>query len=180
MSEDDFLPHMVGYISLKKAAKILGVAERTVYGYVIDGKLPGTRAGSSIIVKEEDVQKFKRGTPGRRRTRQPVWRLPTGANKQYLTVIFARIKPGQSDNFDRKLKEIHAGAKHFLPGTVARYIARSEEKPDDIQIVLVWRSTVMPSKEVREASLQALHEELAELLDWETSWSEHSRVLLHT
>lgn len=63
------------------------------------------------------------------------------------------------------------------PGTVARYIARSEEKPDDVQITLVWRSTVMPPKEEREA---ALREELAEILDWETAWSESGRVLMRT
>ena len=67
-----------------------------------------------------------------------------------------------------------------MPGTVARYIARSEEKSEDVQIVLVWRSTVMPPAGEREAALAALQAELAEILDWENAWSEYGRVLLHT
>lgn len=180
MNDEDILPHLEGYISLKRAARMLGVAERTVYGYVTEGKLPGVRAGSSIVVKAEDVQRFKRGSPGRRRTRVPVWRLSVGEHLQYLSIIFARIRPGQEDKLDQKLEEIRAAEKHLLPGTVARYIARSEDKPENVQMVLVWRSTIMPPQEEREAALAALREELAEILDWDTAWSESGRVLMHT
>ena len=180
MNDDDILPHLEGYISLKKAAEMLRVAERTVYGYVTDGKLPGIRAGSSIVVKAEDVQSFRRGSPGRRRTRVPVWRLSIGEHLQYLTIIFVRIRPGQDDKLEQKLEELRSGEKHLLPGTVARYIARNEEKSEDVQIVLVWRSTVMPPQEEREKALAALRTELAEILDWETAWSENGRVLMHT
>lgn len=180
MHDDDILPHLEGYISLKKAAEMLRVAERTVYGYVTDGKLPGTRAGSSIVVKAEDVQRFQRGSPGRRRTRVPVWRLSIGEHLQYLTIIFARLRPGQENKLNQKLEEIRADEKHLLPGTVARYIARNEEKPEDVQIVLVWRSTVMPPEEEREAALAALRADLADILDWETAWSESGKVLMHT
>ena len=180
MRDDDILQRLPGYITLKEAAQMLGVAERTVYGYVIDGKLPGIRTGSSIMVKPEDVKNYKRGAPGRRRTVIPIWRLSADNSLLYLTIIFARIKAGQGKRFDAKLEEIRAAEKHLLPGTVARYIARSEEKPEDVQIVLVWRSTVMPPPGEREAALAALRAELAEILDWENAWSEYGRVVMHT
>jgi hypothetical protein len=67
-----------------------------------------------------------------------------------------------------------------LPGTIARYIVRGEERPDKVQIVLVWRNTVMPSAGEREAALAALRAELADILDWEHAVSEHGRVIMHT
>jgi len=137
-------------------------------------------ASHVVMLLEEDVRNFKSQPTGRPRTRIPVWRLPVGNNIQYLTIIFARIKDGQGERFDAKLEEIRAEEKHLLPGTVARYIARSEEKPEDVQMVLVWRSTVMPPAEEREAALTALRAELAEILDWENAWSEYGRVVMHT
>jgi excisionase family DNA binding protein len=178
--DDDLLPQLPGYISVHQAADILKVAERTVYGYIDDGKLPAVRVGSAIALEEQVVKKFRRQATGRPRTRIPTWRLPVGKNIQYLTIIFASLRPGQESKLQRKLKEIHSGEKHLLPGTVARYIARNEEKPNEVQIVLVWRSTVMPPEEEREAALAALREELAEMLDWETAWSETGKVLMHT
>ncbi len=159
---------------------MLGLAEKTVYGYIDEGKLPAIRVASSILVEEEAAHNYKRQSAGRPRTRIPTWRIPTGANLQYLTHITVSIRPGQEDKLAQKLEEIRADEKHLLPGTVARYIARNEEKPEDVQIVLIWRSTVMPPKEEREAALAALRSELAEILDWESAWSESGKILMHT
>ena len=46
MSENLDLPGLPGYASIKESAKILGVAERTVYEYVEEGRLPGFRAAN--------------------------------------------------------------------------------------------------------------------------------------
>ncbi len=148
--------------------------------YVQTGKIHGFRAGRIIMVQTDDVEKFQPNATGRPRTRVPVWRLPVGRNVQYLTVIFTRIKPGQDARFAQKLKEIHADEKHLLPWTVARYISRSVKKPDDVQIVFIWRSTVMPSEEEREAEMEGLRAELADILDWESSWGEYGQVVIHT
>ena len=131
------------------------------------------------MLLEEDVLRFQRHATGRPRSTIPIWRAPVGDNRQYVTVMFARVLPGQQSAFERKLEEIRSGQKHLLPGTVGRYIARSEEKPDDVQIILLWRSTVMPADEEREAAVQAFRAELADVLDWETSWSEYGRVVMN-
>ena len=178
--ENDLIPHLEGYVSIRDAAEFLGVAESTVYGYVDEGRLPAIRVGGGVAVEEQAVKEFNPKATGRPRTRIPTWRLPVGKNIQYLTIISTYIKSGQQDRFEKKLRDIHGTGKHLIPGTVARYIARGEEKPDDVQIVLVWRSTVMPGKEEREAALRALREEFAEILDWDTARSEYSRVVMNT
>jgi len=90
------------------------------------------------------------------------------------------VKPGQFDKLVKKLDEFHAGDKYMLPGTVGRYIAHSEEDKSDIQIVLIWRSTVMPAKDARNEEVRTLKDELADVLDWQVSWHVFSRMMLHT
>ncbi len=167
-------------MTVKEVAEELDISERMVHTYIQDGRLPGYKMGRITIVKEEDFRFFQRAKKGRPRTRLPIWRKSVGDNLQYLTHITVSIRPGQGDKLDQKLEEMRADAKHLLPGTVARYIARNEEKPEDVQIVLVWRSTVMPPKEEREAALAALRADLADILYWETAWSESGKVLMHT
>lgn len=178
-NNNDLIPSLKGYFSVKEAAEWLGVSERTVYGYIDDGKLAAVRVGSSLALEEKAVKQFQRQATGRPRTRRPIWRSPVGKNIQYLTVIFAHIRDGQSEAFDQKLAEIRETEKHLLTGTVARYIARGVHKSNDVQMVLVWRSTVMPAEEEREAAMRALRKDLAEMVDWEKSWSEEGQVVLH-
>jgi len=182
--ENDLLPNvqLPGYISVKEAAKRLGLADKTIYRYVDEEKLPAIRLASSpfVLVEEEAVNNYKRRSVGRQRVRIPAWRLPTGANLLYLTQIAVPLFPRQEDNFNKKLKEIHADGTHLLPGTVGRYIALSEENSANVQIVLIWRNAVMPAKEEREAAMEALREEFAGILDWATARSEYSRIVMNT
>jgi excisionase family DNA binding protein len=180
MGEDSELPNAPGYMTVREVADELDISERMVHTYIQDGRLPGYKMGRMTIVKEEDFRLFQRSKKGRPRTRLPIWRKSVGDNFQYLTLMTVHIRPGQGEILDQKLEEMRVDERHLLPGTVARYIARNEEKPDEVQIVLIWRSTVMPPKAEREAALAALRAELAEILDWGTAWSESGRVLMHT
>lgn len=180
MEKKKTIPDLPGYIPLPTAARLMGLSRRMANQYVENGKIRGFKAGRVIMVLTEDVDKFQPNATGRPRTRVPVWRLPVGRNRQYTTIMFTSILPGQSENFDKKLQAIHTEGIHLLPGTVARYISRSVKKPNDVQIILVWRSTVMPEEEEREAEFEALKEEFAEILDWEKSWGEYGQVVMHT
>lgn len=181
MDEDEnSFPNIPGYIPVKEAAEIMGVSRRRINDYLHDGRIRGFKAGYIMMLLEEDVRRFKRQETGRPRTRHPIWRLPVRNNVQYSDIILVRIKPGQSENFNKKLHEIHAKQEHLLPGTVARYFSRGRSKPDDVHIILIWRSTVMPSDEEREASIEALKAEFEGILDWETSWDEDGQVAMHT
>ena len=173
------LERVPGYLSVREAARIIGVSERSVYGYIEDGKLPGARVGNIIVVIAEYVYSYERRAPGRMRTTTPPWHMPPLQNLQYLTTITVRIRPGQGELLEQKLYEMRVEHKHRLLGTAARYIARNQSDPDEIEIVLVWRSVVMPPSEVRETALAAFYAELAEVLDWETASRTEGRVLMH-
>jgi excisionase family DNA binding protein len=180
MREDSELPALPDVMTVKEVAERLDISERMVHAYVQDGRLAGHKLGKMVAIRKEDFLAFERAKKGRPRTRLPVWRKSVGDNLQYMTIITTRIKAGQKSELLKKLEELRTKGAHMLPGTVNRFIACSEDDPDDVQIVLIWRSTVMPEKEGREAEIQALKEELAEVLDWEKLWRVHGRVLLHT
>lgn len=67
-----------------------------------------------------------------------------------------------------------------MPGTVARYIVRNIADPARVQLVLLWRYKTMPSEREREAALEALRADLADLLDWESASYLEGQVLLNT
>ncbi len=173
------LEQVPGYLSVKEAAHLMGLSNRTVYGLVATGKLQASRIGSVIVVEEESVHRYQRRAPGRLRTRIPPWHMPPEKNLPFLTCITVRLRPGQGARLVEKLLEIRAAGKHLLPGTVARYIVRSRDCPDEVQIILVWRAAVMPPDEVREAALAALRNDLAEIVAWETARSTESQVIIH-
>lgn len=181
MSDEDYLPNITPeFVSVRDAAKILGVSERSVYGYIEERKLPGFKATNLTVVALKDVQDFKRGTTGRPRTRVPEWRISDNDNVQHMTQILLRIRPGQADALNRKLEEIRRESKHSFPGTVARYIANSQVDQDSVQVMLIWRGTVMPSDEKRDAALKELREELKDVLDWDNAHIEMLKIMMHT
>jgi len=180
MGEDSELPKLAGYLTVKDIAERLGISERMVHNYIQDGRLPGSTIGHLTVVAEKDFQLFQRTKKERSRKNHAIWRKSVGDDFQEFTHIAVRIRPGQGDRLASKLEEIRTGGRHLLPGTIARYIARGEQRPDEVQIMLVWRNTVMPSDEEREAALAALRVELADILDWEHAVSEHGRVMMHT
>jgi excisionase family DNA binding protein len=180
MSENLDLPGLPGYASIKESAKILGVAERTVYEYVEEGRLPGFRAANVIMISREDLRKFKRNAAGRPRKVTPPWRISSGENRQFVLLIHVSVKPGQLDILKRNLEEIRKESRHLFSGTVVRSVIKSESHPEWIVISLTWRGTVMPSEGEREQDLEAFRQELADVLDWETAQYDQGISLIHT
>jgi excisionase family DNA binding protein len=167
------------YLSVRDVASRMGVSPRSVYAYIEAGKLPGVRIGASLAVHVDALRGYQRPVVGRKRTRTPVWRAPVVRNRQYLTTITVYLRQGREKKLEQRLRAIHREHRHTLPGTVARYIARSQVNPARVQIVLLWRRLVMPPEEEREAALAALSTELADVLDWETASSAEWLVLMH-
>ena len=173
------IERLPGYLTVREAARIMGVSERSVYGYVQTGKLSGKRIDKIIVVVAESVETYERRAPGRIRVTTPSWHIPPLNNLQFVTRITARLRPGQGDLLERRLSEIRASRKHCLFGTAARYIVRDEQDPGEIEIVLVWRSVIMPSLDERESALAAFYNDLADIIDCETASRKEGRVLLH-
>ena len=173
------LERVPGYLSVKEVAQQLGVSERTIYGYLEAGRLSGARIGSMTVIKAESLKGYRRRAPGRVRTRIPRWHVPPENNLQYLTSITVPLRSGQSERLTEKLLEIRVDGKHLLPGTAARYIARNRAESEEIHIVLVWRSSIMPSEEEKARALKALAADLAEVVDWERALCKEEQVIIH-
>lgn len=177
---DEDIPRLPGYVSIKEAAQLLGISERRVYLYVEMKRLQAVRAADVLLISAEELKRFQRKIVGRPRKTTPPWRISSEENAQFLTSILVRLYPGQEETLKRRLEEIKQEGSHTFPGTVARYVAGSEIDPDQIEIVLVWRTTVMPSEETRTKELEALQRVLADILDWETAHYRHGKIFLHT
>jgi excisionase family DNA binding protein len=179
---DDYvdLPNMPGYVSIKEAARILGLSVSRVYEYVEEGRLSAVRAAHVIMIPLEEVKTFKRNISGRPRKSVPIWRTSPNDNTLLMMTIVVQARAGQQARLMPKLEEMKQSGKHLFPGTVARYVASSETSSGQVEILLIWRSTVMPDDTAREQALEAFRQELADVLDWSTAKYSSSRVLIHT
>ena len=79
------LPTMPEYVSIKEAAKMLGVSDKRVYAYVEDGRLPAVRAAHVIMIPIEEVKKFQPKISGRQRKNTPLWCTALAGNKLLTT-----------------------------------------------------------------------------------------------
>src|SRR2546428_7500330 len=92
---DEDIPPLPGYVSIKEAAKILGISERRVYLYIETKRLPAVRAADVLLIPVEEVKNFRRKFVGRPRKNTPPWRISSDENTQFMTSIVARIIGGR-------------------------------------------------------------------------------------
>ena len=180
MNEYAGRPNLPGYVSIKEAAKILGVSDKRVYEYVDEGRLPSTWAADVIMIPLDEVKEFKRRSSGRPRKSVPSWRISSGDNTQFVTSIAVQIRPGQQHALIQRLEEIRRNSQHTFPGTIGRFIIESESIPGQVEIVLVWRSAVMPDETEREQALAAFRQTMLDVLDWTSAKYNHGKMLMHT
>ncbi len=95
-------------------------------------------------------------------------------------LIFVQVKAGKQEAFAQKLEAIKSGKLHLFPGTIARYIIKSDTASSEVHILLLWRNIIMPDEASRKAALEAFRQELANVLDWSTAKYEEGTVLMHT
>ena len=152
---------------------------RSVYGYLENGRLDGAQIGGIQVVTAASVASFRRGVPGRVRTSIPRWHVPPQTNQAFLTTITARLRPGQEERLQCLVQQMRQTHAHCLPGTAARYIVRNQADPDEIEILLLWRSASVPTKDQQEAALAALITDLQEIVDWDQARVKEGNVVLH-
>ena len=97
-----------------------------------------------------------------------------------MTSISVLVKSHEEELLLQQIEEVKRSGRHLFPGTVARYVVRSKTIPRLVEIVLVWRSTVMPNEMEREQALEAFRQTLADVLDWDTAQYKNGEVLMHT
>ena len=158
---------------------MLGISDKTVYYYVDQKRLPAVRAGNILLISTEEIEKFQLKSVGRPRTSTPSWRMSIKDNQLFATLISVGIRTEQKINITKRLEEIRR-EQHNFPGTVARYIMGKATSPKKLEILLIWKSSVMPDETERERELEAFRQELADVLDWDTALYEDDVVYLHT
>ena len=151
-----------------------------VYFYIENKRLPAERAANVLLIRSEEIEKFKQKSVGRPRTKTPVWRISTKDNALFVTSINVQIRAGKQDGLTEKLDEIRRSGLYDFPGTVARYIIGYENSPDRVEILLIWKTSVAPDKAEREEVLEAFRQELADALDWNTAEYNDGTALMHT
>jgi excisionase family DNA binding protein len=175
------LPGIPGYVDIKEAARILGVAESSVYRYIQAGRLPAYQAGRNIMVESKALNQCKPRLTGRPRKKQaPPWRASTDAGTFSVMYIRVQVYPGQQAALERVLWKMKQEERHVFPGTVMRYISLDDTSPATVTIQLVWRNDEMPGEESRQQELAAFKSELAAVLNWETAQYSTGRVIIHT
>ena len=174
------LPNMSEYVSIKEAAEILNLSANRVYEFVMEGRISGVRAADVIMIPLEEIKRFKRGSTGRPRKNQPKWRISSKLDDLLTTLISVSMYEGKRDILDKKLSEIRREDKYIFSGTIARYMIASDTIPNQVQILLIWRSSIMPNETDREKELEALRLELADVLNWSTAQYNHGKVFMHT
>ena len=159
---------------------MLGITDKRVYRYIDLGRLPAYKSGGVFLLAEEDVRQFKLNPPGRTRTVPPRWRVYNPRSNVLATEIQVPVRAGQQGRLVEKLTEIQRANRHTFPGTIARYIIRGNSQLTSIHLFLIWKDTEMPTESVREQSLKALQDELADVLEWEQAKYSTNEALMHT
>jgi len=96
------------------------------------------------------------------------------------TSIIVRIRPHQYSRLKTKLEEMRREKQHLFPGTLARYVIEKQRRPEQIEILLIWRNTSMPDDATYKLWLGEFQQAMGDVLDWETARYETGRVIMHT
>lgn len=159
---------------------MLGISERRVRLYIEMKRLPAVRAADVLMIPRESVQHFQRKIVGRPRKNTLAWRISSADNAQLVTSISVQLRAHQEEALLARLEEIKSEGQYVFPGTVARYFLKSDDIPGQIEILLVWRRTIMPDEARREQALEAFRQRLADVLDWSTALYNNGQALMHT
>jgi excisionase family DNA binding protein len=180
MTRDDDFPEIPGYVPIKEAAKLLGISNPRMYGYVRDKRIPALKAGRTLMIPTEEIVRFRLNPPGRVRTKAPDWRVYNPRSKLLGMDIEVEVRSGQKERLVEKLKAIYEGQRHSFPGTIQRYVFKDDMSPTMVSIWLVWKDTEMPDKATRENDLESFKVELADVLDWGTEKIRTKEGIIYT
>src|SRR5260370_9676218 len=174
------IPNLPGYVSIKEAADLLGVSDKRVYQYVRAGRLPAQRIGHILTLPLEEVKRFKPSPSGRVRTKAPSWRAFRSRGTLFVTDIHVPVRRDQQATLLKKLKTIQKFDRHTFPGTVARYVVRSDAALTTLHILLIWKSTEMPNEATRKHDLALFQQELQDFLESEKAYYSTNKAIIHT
>lgn len=181
MIKDEDIPDIPGYVSVKEAAKLLGVSVSRMYEYVRERRLPLRKAGKTYMIHRDSLDEFKPNPTGRLRTKPPEWRVYKGGGQVFVTDILVQVRPGQQERLFQKLNAIEEEKRHSFSGTIARYILKERKDAfTTVNIWLVWKDTEMPDEAIRQKEFEAFKSELSDVLDWDTAHYSEKEGIIYT
>lgn len=180
MENTDHIQELSGYISVKDAAQVLGISTRRLYRHIENERLRAVRIANILVIPKEELERIRYGITGRPRQNTPAWRIAASNDVHTWLQISVLLREGREKELLEKLNAMRKSSAHTFPGTAARYVARSDQRPQEVQILLVWRGSLIPTEEAREAELEELRRDLADVVDWQTAHYETAQVLMHT
>jgi excisionase family DNA binding protein len=157
------------HISVREAAHVLGVCERSVYSYLEKGRLSRVRIEGMTMLIEDEVLSFERQVSDHGRGRQPLWHSAQGQNPLSLTTIIVSILPGCDALLDEKLTEFCVQGKHHIAGASTCAISRTLHAPNRLMILLFWSDKQRVPDQQREQEIAALLADLSEVCACETA-----------
>ncbi len=179
MADVTHFSDLAGYVSVKEAAEILGISTKRVYRYIETKRLPAYKPGRDYLLPREAVKQFKLKTAGRPREKTPPWRIyQTGT--LLTTDIQVQVRAGQQEKLLEKLEVIRIDMRHMFPGTIGRYVIKTDASPTSVKIWLIWKDNEMPDEAAREKAFEEFRSEFADVLDWETAQSSTGEAILYT
>src|SRR5258706_7696188 len=176
MHNENERPPIPGYVTIKEAAKILGVSANRVYTYVEEGRLPSAQAAHVIMIPLEALKDFKSQLSGRPRTTIPIWRISLEDNALLVTSIVVRIRTNQRARLLTRLEEMRRERQFLFPGTIARYVMEKRRHPEHIEILLIWRDAAMPEEATYNQWLEEFRQALSDVLEWDTAQYDSGRI----
>ena len=179
MNENNDIPRITGYISVKEAAEILDVSDKMIYFYIESKRLHAVRASNILLIPTEELESFKQKSVGRPRTKTPAWKTSSKDNTLFVVSINVQVQTGQHNNLMERLKDIKREGLHTFPGTVSRYIIGYESASERMEILLIWKTSVAPSESTRKQALEEFRQALADVVDWTTARYDDGTVFMH-
>jgi excisionase family DNA binding protein len=180
MMHEDETYKLSDYVESKQAAKMLGISPSRLYDYLIQGRLKSKRVGRSYLVLVEDIKRYKPVSTGRARVKPLPWRTYKGGVKVLGIEIQVQVRAGQQQRLAELIQTIKDLNLHSFPGTLSRYILQDDAQPDNVEILLIWKSTDLPDEETRQAYLAAFQTELEDVFDWSTAKTKTRTALIYT
>ena len=134
------------------------------------------------MIAEADLETFvhKRIPAGRKRMEAAAWHRYGSGIRVYDLVIQVQVRAGQTKAFRQQLQAWSEEHERAFDGSMTRIVRYDEKIPEQVMIILVWKSNEMPSEEIRQQQLDTFQHDFADLLDWDNAQITYGRVLLTT
>ncbi len=168
-------------LTISEAAKLLGMSYKTTHHHVVNGDLRGKKKGGRYLIPRTEIESFKRSLGGQARKNVPPWRFAPEGHKLIATTVEIELrKEVTREALTQALEAVKRDESYQFPGTIARYVLSEAGNLRQVEFLLIWRESSMPSSAEIEDALAALGKALSAVLEWSTARVYTRRVWMHT